>query len=194
MKNAIIVHGMPSKDDYYNSELPSMSNSHWVPWLQNMLLTSNIAAVTPEMPLAFAPDYAIWQREFERYDISEDTILVGHSCGGGFLVRWLSEHTDIQVGKVILVAPWIDPFREDTTDFFEFTIDKDLAARTKGLWIFNSDTDSKGVHSSVTTIRAGVSNVQYKEFHDYGHFVVNDMKTDVFPELLEVLLTDNFGQ
>lgn len=30
-------------------------------------------------------------REFGRFEINTDTILVGHSCGGGFLLRWLSD-------------------------------------------------------------------------------------------------------
>lgn len=189
MKNAVIMHGMPSKNEYYNTDYPSMSNSHWLPWLQKKLLSTDIAAATPEIPLAFAPDYAIWKREFERYDITKDTLLVGHSCGGGFLVRWLSEHPDIQVSKVILVAPWLDPFHEDTTDFFEFEMDKNVAARTDGIWIFNSDTDSKGVHTSVESIRSEIHDIRYKEFHDYGHFCFKDMNTDAFPELFETLVS-----
>ncbi len=38
MKNAIILHGQPSRGEYYNIEMPSMSNAHWIPWLQGQLL------------------------------------------------------------------------------------------------------------------------------------------------------------
>lgn len=188
MTNAIILHGMPSKNEYYSLDYPSASNSHWVPWLQKKLLIHEIDAATPEIPHAYNPNYSVWQKEFERFDITNKTILVGHSCGGGFLVRWLSEHKDVVVGKVVLVAPWIDPFREDTTDFFEFEIDPNLADRIDQLWIFNSDTDSKGVHTSVDTIRSTIKNIRYKEFNEYGHFTLHSMKTDQFPELLDILI------
>ncbi|MFZ1250286.1 MAG: alpha/beta hydrolase [Candidatus Microsaccharimonas sp.] len=188
MTNAIIVHGMPGKDEYYSADYPSMSNSHWLPWLQKQLLINEIPTATPEIPHAFKPVYEIWKKEFERFDITPDTNLVGHSCGGGFLVRWLSEHGDVVVKNVVLVAPWIDPFREDTTDFFKFVIDPELASRTKSLWIFNSDTDSKGVHSTVDTIRSSINDVKYKEFHEYGHFTLRGMGTEEFPELVEALI------
>lgn len=179
---------MPGKDEYYDSSVPSASNHHWVPWLQKQLLVNDIEAATPEIPHSYSPDYTIWKREFERFDINSDTNLVGHSCGGGFLVRWLSEHKDITVKNVILVAPWIDPFREDTTDFFEFEMDADLAKRTKSLVIFDSDNDSNGVHTSITTIREKINDVDYKPFQDYGHFTLNGMGTIEFPELLEAVL------
>jgi predicted alpha/beta hydrolase family esterase len=109
MNNAIIVHGMPYKEqEYYNASAPSPSNSHRIPWLQNQLLVRDREAFTPEMFHAYDPQYHIWQREFERFDINENTVLVGHSCGGGFLLRWLSEHPDVHIKKLVLVAPWID--------------------------------------------------------------------------------------
>ena len=190
MANAIILHGMPGKDEYYDSSSPSASNHHWFPWLQKQLLINEINAATPEIPHAFSPKYDIWKREFERFDITPETSLVGWSCGGGFLVRWLSVHKDVIVKNVVLVAPWLDPFREDTTDFFEFEIDADLARRTKSLIIFDSDNDSDGVHTSVKIIREKITDVVYKEFHNYGHFTLEDMGTTEFPELLEAVLTN----
>jgi predicted alpha/beta hydrolase family esterase len=188
MKNAILLHGKLDKDEYYSDKYPSASNSHWFPWLQKQLLMRDIAANTPEVANSYIPDYATWCKEFERFDITPDTILVGHSCGGGFIVRWLSEHPDVRVGKVVLVAPWIDPSRDDTTDFFEFTIDPNLASRTQGLIIFSSDNDYASVQESVRILREAIKDVRYREFHEYGHFCLSDLKTEAFPELLEEIL------
>ena len=188
MTNAIILHGMPGRQEYYDTTAPSTSNSHWFPWLQKQLMIRDIAAATPEIPHAYSPDYVVWQREFERFDINEDTLLVGHSCGGGFLVRWLSEHPEVRVNRVVLVAPWIDPFREDTTDFFEFAMDPNVADRVGELWIFDSDNDSRGVHTSIEAIRSCIDGIKYREFHDYGHFCRKDLGTDAFPELLDTLV------
>src|SRR3989304_5335346 len=109
MKNAIILHGLPDKDEYYDPDFPAQSNAHWIPWLQKQLQRKDIFTQTPEMPLSFKPEYTVWRKELERYDIGPKTLLVGHSCGGAFLVLWLSEHKDVKVAKVVLVAPWINP-------------------------------------------------------------------------------------
>ncbi|OGK19003.1 hypothetical protein A3D80_03545 [Candidatus Roizmanbacteria bacterium RIFCSPHIGHO2_02_FULL_40_13b] len=188
MKNAIILHGRPGKDEYYDPHFPSASNYHWIPWLQKQLLINEITANTPEVPHAFEPDYLTWKKEFERFEVTPETILVGHSCGAGFLVRWMSEHADIKVHKLVLVAPWLDPDRESTTDFFDFIIDPNLAKRTNNLIIFNSDNDKESIQKSVRIIQNKIDNTQYKEFHHYGHFTHTDMKTSEFPELLKVAL------
>lgn len=188
MRNAIILHGKPGQDEYYSADFPSASNSHWLPWLQKQLLIHDIAAHTPEIPNAWDPDYETWRQEFERYDITPQTLLVGHSCGGGFLVRWLSQHPNVRVDKVVLVAPWLDPERQDTTDFFDFIIDPQLTSRTNGLVIFNSDNDMDDVHKSVGMIRGLIKDAGYREFHGYGHFCFDDLKTDTFPELRDELL------
>jgi len=188
MKSAILLHGKPGQEEYYDSKYPSASNAHWFPWLQKQLLIKEIAAQTPEVPNSWKPEYETWRKEFERYDIAPDTILVGHSCGAGFIVRWLSEHKDVRVGKVVLVAPWLDPDRRDTTDFFEFDIDPSLASHTKSVTIFGSDNDMDDVQKTVEILRDKVKGITYREFHNYGHFCLSDMKTVEFPKLLEELL------
>lgn len=191
MKNAIIVHGTCSKREYYSADFPSLSNSHWLPWLQKQLLMHDIAAVTPEMPHAYKPDYEVWRREVERYEITPETLLVGHSTGGGLWVRYLSEHPNLRVGRVVLVAPWLDPNNTKKTTFFDFEIDPDLVQRTAGVTIFNSTNDHPGIHWSVEILRQTIPGITYREFDDYGHFCHGDMPDgDAFPELLAELLVD----
>lgn len=188
MKNAIIIHGKPDKEEYYSDKYPSSSNFQWIPWLQKQLIMRDIEAVTPEMFHAYNPDYKIWKREFERFNVTPETILVGHSCGGGFLIRWLSENKEVKAGKVILVAPWLDPDRELDTGFFDFDIDTDLAARTKELIVFISDDDFDSIQKSVEKIKSEMKDIKLREFHGYGHFIVQHMKKEEFPELLEECL------
>jgi predicted alpha/beta hydrolase family esterase len=187
MRRALILHGKPDRESYNQAGFAA-SRSHWFPWLKRELEAQGIAAATPEVPDAWDPRYATWQAALELYDLTPEMLLVGHSCGGGFLVRWLSEHRNARVGKVVLVAPWIDPGRAETTDFFDFVIDPGLAARTRGLVIFNSDNDVAPIQESVRIIRATVAGARYREFHGYGHFCREDLKTEEFPELLEELL------
>jgi predicted alpha/beta hydrolase family esterase len=189
MKNAIILHGMPSKEDYYNPLGQNESDAHWISWLQHQLMIRDIYAATPEMPLAFKPDYTVWKKEFERYDIGPETILVGHSCGAGFLVRWLSENKSTKVGKVVLVAPWINVNREEDIQFFEgMTIDENIASRTEELIVFESTNDMVEIQDSVSKLKTTLKNARFRQFTDYGHFCYRDINTNEFPELLQEIV------
>ncbi len=193
MKNAIILHGGPSKKEYYDPDAPSMSNAHWIPWLQAQLLKADIPTATPEVPWSFDRNWKVWQKEVERYDIGPETILIGHSTGAGFFIKYLSINKNLKVGKVVLVAPWLDPDREHTKNFFDdFEIDPEFPSRTGGVAIFNSDNDQDSVQKTVKIVRDTVKNIKYVEFHNYGHFIYEDMKTLKFPELLEEAATASF--
>lgn len=188
MKNAIILHGGPSKEEYYDSKAPSMSNAHWLPWIQAQMLKLDVPTATPEVPRSFDRDWKVWEKEVERFDIGPETILVGHSTGAGFWIKYLSIHKDLKVDKVVLVAPWLDPDHEHTKNFFDdFEIDPDFPNRTKGVVIFNSDNDQESVQKTVKIVRDKVKDITYREFHNYGHFCMKDLKTQEFPELLEEL-------
>lgn len=187
MKNAIILHGQPSKEEYYDPAMPSMSNAHWIPWLQAQLLKNDIATATPEVPQAYVPDYELWRKEVERFDITPETVIVGHSRGGDFWLRWLSEHKAQTVGRVVLVAPSLGYLTDDDNYFGHFELDADLAERTKGLSLFASDNDGQNMIHSAVEIREKIRNVKYREFH-LGHFTSRSMGTTEFPELLEELL------
>lgn len=187
MKNAILIHGTCSKEEYFNEKYPSLSNSHWFPWLQKQLLINNIFCQTPEMQDAYAPEYIKWKREFERFDVNEETILVGHSCGGGFLMRWLTENK-LKINKLILVAPWLDPERSKTTDFFDFEIDTSLLNRANTIHLLVSKDDDKDIHDSVQIIKKSLSGIKVHEFENMGHFTYEKMKSEKFTELLSLIL------
>ncbi len=186
MKNVIIVHGMPDKEEYYNESGDTMGNSHFIPWLQKQLQLKDIKADVPEMPLAYAPDYALWLREFERFGVTSDTVLVGHSCGAGFLVRWLSDHTDVSVAKVILVAPWLNIKHEHETTIFDFVIDPELTQR-QPVVVFESTDDMTEIKDTVTKLRTELPDAHHVTFENHGHFCEGDIgKT--FPELLNEII------
>lgn len=183
MKNAILIHGCCDKKEYFSDKYPSLSNSHWFPWLQKQLLMKGIFTQTPEMPKPYEPDYNEWKKEFERFDIHEDTFLVGHSCGGGFLIRWLSENK-IHVNKLILVAPWLDPNSRRTDNFFDFNIDEGILERVQEIHLLlSSDEKVEGVVKSVDIIRKVLPKIIFHQFNNMGHFTYSKMKTEKFPEL-----------
>lgn len=188
MRNAIILHGTCDKEEYFDDTYPSLSNSHWFPWLQKQLLINGIPTNTPEVPDAYEPDYPTWEREFERFDVGPSSILIGHSCGGGFLVRWLSENK-VSANKLILVAPWLDPSRRKTKDFFDFEVDQSLQDRTDEIHVLHSsDDENEGIKETVSKILKILPKAQLHKFEGMGHFTFGEMGKTEFPELLEIVL------
>lgn len=188
MRNAILLHGFFAEKLYYDEQYPSASNSHWFPWLQKQLLIHEIKADTPEVARMFEMNWDNWVKEVERFEISAETTIVGHSMGGGFWLRYLSQHPTVQVDKVVLVAPWLNPRRSKDSSFFDFQLDSSLIERTNQLIVLASDDDNDEVKESIELIRQIYPTLQYKEFHAYGHFTFGSMKTEAFPELRDVIL------
>ena len=188
MRNAIILHWLTYEHEYYTEEQPAGSDSNWLPWLQKRLMMHDIKADTPEVPRPFDFDYAAWVREVERYDITPETTLVGQSMGGGFWVRYLSEHPEIIVDRVFLVAPWLNVEREEDTDFFEFEIDPGLVARSNSFTVFTSDNDRREALNTAALLREKLPDAAVRVFPGYGHFALADLGTEAFPELLEAIV------
>ncbi len=182
MKTAIIIHGRPEKEEYFDSTQPKPVDAHWLPWLKKELETKGFVVHVPEMPVPYQPVYEDWKKIFEQFPVDSDTVLVGHSRGGGFLLRWLSDH-NIHVGKVVLVAPSIMPNPEKVTGFSDFTIDLNLLSKTKGITVFYSTDDEEGILKSVEKIKIELPVIEFKEFSDKGHFTTGDGVSE-FPELL----------
>lgn len=180
---------MPSKEGYFDPKNGASSQNHWFSWLQRQLILNGTLAQTPEMPEPYEPDYEKWKAVFEQFKIDENTDLVGHSCGGGFLVRWLSENK-VRVGKVALVAPWIDPNHTFAPKMFnaEWKIDSEVASRAKEICLFISTDDEQDELDTAKILRKGVEGLKVTEFSDRGHFIFDDMKTNEFPELRDFLL------
>ena len=188
MKTATIIHGTPSEEEYLEPLGASQSNKHWIPWLQHQLIINGYHTWTPEMPQPHQPNYELWRQEFERYTLNEQSLLVGHSCGGGFLLRWLSENP-IKVARTILVAPWLDPQQRKDPDFFDFKLESALAERTN-LHIFSSTNDAEDIDISISMIKAACPATQHSIFEGYGHFCLADLRSERFPELLATLLAN----
>lgn len=188
MNHVILIHGMPDKEEYYDPNTESSSNRQWLPWVQKELSKKDILTQALEMPHPYNPIYEDHCEVFEQMKISDETILVGHSCGAGFLLRYFSEHPELTPRKIILVAPWIDPEpRELTTGFFDFTIDATLSDRTN-LVVFYSTDDEEVCVRSAEIIKEALPNATYHKFDNKGHFCEEDLGTKAFPELLEEIL------
>lgn len=183
MKNAIIIHGCSgSAEDSidFNAE-PSVK--HWIPWTRKALIARGIPATTPLMPESWIPDYNKWKAEFEKQEVTKETMLIGHSCGCAFLVRWLGDSKQ-KIDKLILIAPWkIGTSSEEKKKFYEYAIDETIKSRVNKIVMFTADNEEENGKKSLKIFH-DVLGGKVVELKGRGHYTQEDMLTGEFPELL----------
>jgi uncharacterized protein len=138
--------------------------------------------IAPAMPCKQNADYVAWCIWFEKVTpyLRDGVVLIGHSLGGGFLLRYLTEyHLPVTVAQLHLVAPCIDQVPEFGIEFATWS-GFATAPKATNLW-----------HSTDDTIVPIAQSEQFKtiypeaELHtltDRFHFL-----TETFPKLLNEL-------
>ena len=126
-----------------------------------------------------------FKKEFEKYKVDEDSVLIGHSCGCAFLVRWLGE-TKQKISKLILVAPWKIPYRKDGSDkeFYEYPINKTIKKRVKNIVMFTADDEEEDGKKSLEIYYKDLGG-KIIELKGRGHYTLRAMGTEEFPELID---------
>lgn len=184
--NCVIIHGCPSgPEEFININDPGSYPKHWIPYVKKGLIQMGIKTETPLMPNPWTPDYQAFKKEFEKYLVSENTILIGHSCGCAFLVRWLGESKQ-KIKKLILVAPWKipkenDPIREK---FYLYPIDETIKSRVGEIVMFTADDETENGEKSLKLYH-DILGGKIIELKGRGHYILKHMGTEEFPELLE---------
>lgn len=182
-KKCIIIHWCPDDSDDITF------NKHWIPWTKQELVSNGIEVIVPLMPYPWKPDYQTFKTEFEKLEIDKNTILVGHSCWGAFLVRWLWE-TKKEILKLILVAPW----KEDNSNniirknFYTFKIDDSIRNRVEEVVIFTSDNEEEIWKKSMIRFNK-VLGWQIINLENHWHYTLGDMWKEEFPELVDIILS-----
>jgi len=186
--NCIIIHGCPSKIDGQTDPKTRDYDKHWMPWLKQELEKSGVNTEIPLMPNPWTPVYEDFKIEFEKYNISENTILIGHSCGCAFLVRWLGE-TKQKIKKLILVAPWKIPYGDGgfRENFYIYSIDEEIKSRVEEITMFTSNNEEEDGKKSLEIYHNAIGG-KIINLKDHGHYTLKHMRTEEFPELLEEVL------
>ena len=163
-------------------------DKHWIPWIKKELTSLRIKTDAPLMPKPWYPDYRAFKKKFEKYEVTKNSVLIGHSCGCAFLVRWLG-NTKRKIKKLILVAPWKIPPKNDKLKklFYEYSIDKEIKERVKEIVMFTADDEARNGKKSLEIFHKALGG-KIIELKGRGHYTMNDMGTECFPELLKEVI------
>ena len=142
MKYAIIFHGTAGN-----------ANENWFPWLKKELKKHGYEVVVPQFPTPENQSPENWLKVFEEYEnkkyLNEDTLLIGHSLGGGFLLCVL-EKIRVKLGVKVKAAFFIaasvgvKPIKYYETDkpFVEKEFDwKKIKMSAEHFFVFHSEDD-----------------------------------------------------
>lgn len=197
MKHQIIaIHGGTSFDTHQQyisflrtRELTKEKLRHCDDWRSSLArsLGDSFDVLVPKMPNGTNAQYVEWCIWFERCIefIEDDALLIGHSLGGIFLVKYLSEHVfSKRIKAVILVsAPYDQTLTvESLTDFSLSTSVDGFSRQVRELYILHSQDDpivSIGEQDKYMRIFPHAHAVQIDH---RGHF-----QQQQFPELIELI-------
>jgi len=186
--NVVIVHGSPIEGEEPFDFEKATYYKHWLPWIKEQLKAKRIECEIPLMPIPWEPNYKDWEKEFEKNKIDENSVLIGHSAGTTFLVRWLSESKK-KIKKLILVAPWKIPWRNSkiNKDFCNYKIEPSIKKNVGEIIIFTSNDEDEDGKKSVKIFQDIIGG-KIIELKEHGHYCFGNMGTNEFPELLEEIL------
>ncbi|MBO7066506.1 MAG: alpha/beta hydrolase [Alphaproteobacteria bacterium] len=184
--NIVFCHGVMDPDeDWENRESTPIKN--WAYWLQfKTEKDMDIITQIPFFPHAHAllMKYSEWEQIMDKQDINEDTILIGHSAGGGFILKYMAQHPKLKIRQIILVAPWIDVENVCPSGFYHnMNLSDNLITRTKhGIDLLISADDDNDILNSVNKITKNLSDVRAHKFTGRGHFTGDEL-----PEIMSII-------
>ncbi|MDD2324887.1 MAG: alpha/beta hydrolase [Alphaproteobacteria bacterium] len=189
MKTALILHGICDEHEYYEMDFPSPSNAHWIPWLQQKFLRDGRLCQALEMPTPPTPNYQEWCNVFNQVKIQQDTIIVAHSAGCGFILKWMTAHPEVSFSLLVLVAPWLDPLKTRGS-FLDFALDSSLTQRVEKIHVlYSPDDPTEGVKESKDEIIQTLPKAKLHLFQNKGHFCLSTLGSPAFEELWAICNT-----
>jgi len=142
--------------------------------------------IAPRMPNPLNAKYAEWKIYFEKFIpfLRDDIILVGHSLGGIFLAKYLSEERfPHRVTATFLVAAPCNTASEHPLSDFILGQNLDVfAEQSEIIVMYHSKDDEVVPFSNLDCYGRMLPGARVEIFEDRGHF-----NQEEFPELLQAI-------
>ena len=157
-------------------------------WKQSLseVLGNAYEVIQPRMPNPNNAQYLEWKIWFEKHIpfLHDDVILIGHSLGGIFLAKYLSEEVFPKkiLATFLIAAPYSSEATHSLATFNLTTHLKKLEEQGGEIVLFQSHDDEIVPIENVHLYARELPNSDLIFFEDRGHF-----NQEEFPELVEVI-------
>jgi len=194
-KQIVVIHGGDTFEKYeeflsflknFQIDPYSFKKKGWKDTLQDKL-GEDFEVIAPNMPNKINAKYLEWKIWFEKYFqfLNEGVVFVGHSLGGTFLAKYLSENSFPKKIKALLLvaAPFDDEDSDESLN--DFALPASLAKITEQvdkIYLFHSKDDPVVPFEQVNKYKKALPNSEIIAFTDRQHF-----NQERFPELVELL-------
>ena len=183
MKRRIFtIHGgnaFASYDEYMDSlrtKVIDLDRFQQKGWRNNLgeVLGEGYEVISPRMPNANNAKYEEWKIWFEKHIpfMRDGVVLIGHSLGGIFLAKYLSENRmPVKIAATFLVAAPYD--LDSERKIVEFTLPESLALLSEQagkLFLYQSKDDQVVSFTELAKYSAALPSAQAVVFEDRGHF------------------------
>ena len=160
----------------------------WQPTIKEALKDTH-EVYYPAMPNSKNAKYLEWKIWFERYQefMRDSVILIGHSLGGYFLAKYLSEENmPVTIQALYLLAAPFENDDFDGEDGGDFSFNpKNLTRHAKQVgmvYILHSKDDPFVPYAHAEKYKKVLPDAELITFEDKGHFLLEE-----FPEIIEFL-------
>lgn len=150
-------------------------------------LENDFEVVMTEMPSKMNAKYIEWEIWFQKIIpyLRDNVVLLGHSLGGIFLIKYLNENPfPVKISAIFLLAA---PFNDEALEpLGDFKLAQDLSKITEltnKIYLYQSEDDPIVHPSEVYKYQKAFPNATLRLFKDKGHF----HKLEEFPEIIEDL-------
>jgi predicted alpha/beta hydrolase family esterase len=195
MQQVIVIHGgttFNNRNDYVRSLSETNVDINRLKYrpkwkeLLNDRLGSDFEVLLPSMPNSSNARYEEWKIWFKNVSslFSDNCIVIGHSLGGIFLAKYLSEHAvSFRIKATILIAaPYDDETIEDLADFKIIKLTNLMSQQAGRLIFFNGVDDPVVPLHEMHKYQKALPTAEYTVLPAPDHFVRAD-----FPELTKLI-------
>lgn len=152
-------------------------------WKNNLYqdLGEDFIVYSPQMPNKQTAQYEEWKIVFSKVfeDVDEGVILVGHSLGALFLVKYLSEEIiSKKIKKTILLGTPFDQEGMDNDPLLSFTRTRSLELFSKqagDIYFYHSEDDFVVPYNNLAKYKAELPKATFRSFTDCNHFIVESI-------------------
>lgn len=191
MKQVIVIHGGTTFVDYDNylqylqtKQVSAERFVHVPMWKETLQekLGPDYQVLLPSMPNKTNAKYNEWKLWFDNISqiLTDECILIGHSLGGIFLAKYLSENQFPRTIKatILVAAPFDDETTEDLGDFKIASLSDTFRSQAGKVIIYYGADDPVIPVGEAGKYRAQLPDAEFYELSAPDHFVRTD-----FPEI-----------